>query len=424
MENWLIRLYTIGLLGIATYGWLGLVTLWFYWRYRHASYPVPDLTADETELPFVTVQLPMFNERFVVERIVTAATKLQYPRNRFEIQIVDDSTDDTTDVAAELVRRFQAQGFDIKLLHRTNRSGYKAGALKAAVDQAKGEYLALFDADFSPEPDFLLQTVPHFMQQPRLGVIQVRWAHLNPDESSLTRAQAIAIDKHFTTEQTVRHRADLFPKFNGSGGIWRRACLEDAGGWQTDTVCEDLCLSTRAMLRGWQFRYLDHVTAPAELPSTILSYKSQQARWAKGSLQCLTKFFWSILTSPHHRLTARLYAVVAMGAHLSQRAFFAVAAAANSDDCARHQAVAAAVGVDNSRVDAPAAVCGGAVGALSQLAQAAAPFAQFDCDNDGLVGQSVAGDFGGYHRPNPPQKPRIHPYPQRQTHPRPLQNQA
>ncbi len=322
MQFWFLPLYVLALLGIGVYGLLGLITLWYFWRFRHDDEQSPAVgLPNSAELPFVTVQLPMFNERYVVERIVTAVTKLDYPRDRFEIQIVDDSTDDTTRVATDLIRRFRAQGFDIKLLHRSDRSGYKAGALKAAVHQAKGEYLALFDADFSPNPDFLKQTVAYFLDQPQLGVIQARWSHLNADHSTLTQAQAIAIDKHFATEQRVRHRAELFPKFNGSGGIWRRSCLLDAGGWATDTVCEDLCLSTRAMLRGWRFRYLNDVAAPAELPSTILSYKSQQARWAKGSVQCLAKYFRPILFSPQHRLTARLYALAAMGAHLANALF-------------------------------------------------------------------------------------------------------
>jgi cellulose synthase/poly-beta-1,6-N-acetylglucosamine synthase-like glycosyltransferase len=187
--------------------------------------------------------------------------------------------------------------------------------LQSALKKATGDYIAVFDADFQPQPDFLLQTTPHFLDRSRLGMIQTRWGHLNDGDTTLTGAQAIAIDKHFAMEQTVRHRANLFPKFNGSAGVWRRACLEDAGGWEADTVCEDLCLSTRAVLNGWEFRFLNDVVAPAELPATISAYKNQQSRWAKGSTQCLFKFGPAILTSRQHSLTARLYAVLAMAGY-------------------------------------------------------------------------------------------------------------
>ncbi|MCZ7665723.1 MAG: glycosyltransferase [Chloroflexi bacterium] len=197
--------------------------------------------------------------------------------------------------------------------------GYKAGALSAALPLAQGEFIAIFDADFEPQPDFLQKTIPYFVNEPSLGMIQARWGHLNADQSPLTAAQAIALDKHFAMEQTVRHRANMYPKFNGAGGVWRRTCMEDAGGWQADTVCEDLDLSTRAILKGWQFRFLNDVTAPAELPTSMTAYKSQQARWAKGSTQCLAKFGWQILRDRQHSLRARLYALITMaayGAHL------------------------------------------------------------------------------------------------------------
>ena len=315
MSVWFARFYVLVLSGMAVYGCLGLVTLFFYWRHRNDSFPTPKVR--EAELPTVTVQLPIYNEQFVLERLVTAACSLDYPIDKLEIQIVDDSTDQTTSAAQSLVERFQEQGLNIQLIHRTNRVGYKAGALEEALADATGEFVAVFDADFSPEPHFLRQTIPHFIDEPELGMIQARWGHLNVKDSALTRAQAIALDKHFAMEQTVRHRADMFPKFNGSGGIWRRSCIEAVGGWQADTVCEDLCLSTRAILDGWQFRFLADVTAPAELPNTIAAYKNQQARWAKGSLQCLIKFFWSIVTSKQHRLVARIYAVLAMSGYFA-----------------------------------------------------------------------------------------------------------
>ena len=231
--------------------------------------------------------------------------------------MLDDSTDDTTERAAALVARYQSEGLDIGLLHRERRDGYKAGALAAGLAAARGDFLAIFDADFRPEPDFLLQTVPLFLDEPELGVVQARWGHLNAHSSLLTAAQALALDKHFVVEQTVRHRADLFPKFNGTAGVWRRTCLEDSGGWHDDTVCEDLCVSTRAVLSGWRFRFLPNVVAPAELPSTASAYKSQQARWAKGSMQCLLKYGRSILTSHNQSRTARLYALLTMSAYVS-----------------------------------------------------------------------------------------------------------
>ena len=265
----------------------------------------------------MTVQLPIYNERYVVEQLITAVACLRYPRDRLQIQVLDDSTDDTTERAAALVARYQSEGLDIGLLHRERRDGYKAGALAAGLAAARGDFLAIFDADFRPEPDFLLQTVPLFLDEPELGVVQARWGHLNAHSSLLTAALALALDIHFVVEQTVRHRADLFPKFNGTAGVWRRTCLEDSGGWHDDTVCEDLCVSTRAVLSGWRFRFLPNVVAPAELPSTASAYKSQQARWAKGSMQCLLKYGRSILTSHNQSRTARLYALLTMSAYVS-----------------------------------------------------------------------------------------------------------
>jgi len=313
LTNWLVLLYVLALSALSLYGMLGLFTLWLYRRHRHETYPAPPVARDD--LPPVTVQLPLYNERYVVERLIRAAASLDYPAGRLQIQVVDDSTDETTARAADLVDAYRAQGVDITLLHREERAGYKAGALAAALQRARGEFIAIFDADFRPEADFLTRTIPHFFDSPDLGMIQARWGHLNAGDSPLTAAQALALDKHFVVEQTVRHRADLFPKFNGTAGIWRRACVKDAGGWQSDTVCEDLCLSTRAQLKGWQFRFLPEVVAPAELPASISAYKNQQARWAKGSTQCLLKFGQPILASRRHSLRGRLYALLTMGAY-------------------------------------------------------------------------------------------------------------
>jgi cellulose synthase/poly-beta-1,6-N-acetylglucosamine synthase-like glycosyltransferase len=310
---WLAGIYIGSVLGISVFGMLGIVTFWFYLKHRHDSFPCPEV--QEGDLPKVTVQLPIYNERFVLERLIKSAANLDYPVDKFQIQVLDDSTDDTTDIASKLVETYKVQGLDIQLLHRNERPGFKAGALQEAMIHASGEYIAVFDADFMPNPTFLRQTIPHFLDEPTLGMIQTRWGHMNRSESMLTAAQTIALDKHFAMEQTVRHRANLFPKFNGSAGIWRRQCLVEAGGWEDDTVCEDLCLSTRAVLKGWCFRYLNQVVAPAELPRTISAYKNQQSRWAKGSTQCLVKFGPSIAASKRHPLVARAYALLSMAGY-------------------------------------------------------------------------------------------------------------
>lgn len=310
---WLSSIYIMAAAGIALFGLLGLVTLFYYWRYRHDTYPCPPIP--DADLPQVTVQLPIYNERFVISRLIDAAVHLEYPRDKLQIQVIDDSVDDTTEIARAIVNMYLDQGVNIELLHRRHRNGYKAGALEDALMHATGDFIAVFDADFQPQSDFLRQTVPHLLGEPDLGMVQTRWGHLNPFESQLTAAQTIALDKHFAMEQTVRHRARLFPKFNGSAGVWRRRCLVDAGGWEADTVCEDLCLSTRAILKGWQFRFLNEVVSPAELPTTISAYKNQQSRWAKGSTQCLVKFGPKILTNRKQSLVARLYALLSMSAY-------------------------------------------------------------------------------------------------------------
>jgi cellulose synthase/poly-beta-1,6-N-acetylglucosamine synthase-like glycosyltransferase len=313
IAGWLSAIYLLSAAALSVYGLLGLVTLGAYGKHRHRRFACT--RPPQHSLPPVTVQLPLYNERYVVGQLIAAAVRLDYPRDRLQIQVIDDSNDDTTQIVTALVARYRQRGINICLLHRNSRHGFKAGALAAALATATGELIAIFDADFRPEPDFLQRTVPHFLSDSRLAMVQTRWGHLNAAASVLTAAQAIALDKHFAMEQTVRHRADWFPKFNGTAGIWRRESLEDAGGWQDDTVCEDLCLSTRAILKGWRFRYLNDVVAPAELPGTILAYKNQQARWAKGSSQCLLKYGPHILGSRQHSLAARLYAVVAMSAY-------------------------------------------------------------------------------------------------------------
>ena len=313
MSDILAWIYIVAVALLSVYGLLGIFTLLLYWQHKDEEFSLP--TVSTRELPSVTVQLPIFNERYVVERLIQSAVQLDYPPERLQIQVIDDSSDDTSEIAARLVAHFQGHNVNIKHVRRMHREGYKAGALAVAIDQAEGEFLAIFDADFQPQPDFLMKTIPHFLSSPEMGMIQARWGHLNAEDSSLTAAQSIALDKHFVMEQTVRHRANLFPKFNGAAGVWRRECVDDAGGWLNDTVCEDLCLSTRAVLRGWQFRFLPDVIAPSELPDSITAYKNQQARWAKGSIQCLNKYSSDILRDRKYSITARLYALVSMSAY-------------------------------------------------------------------------------------------------------------
>ena len=267
---------------------------------------------DASDLPMVTVQLPVFNERFVVGRLLHAVTQLDWPADRLEIQLLDDSTDDTTDICRELVHHYRREtGLDIVYLHRPHRDGFKAGALEAGMQVATGELIAIFDADFVPAADFLRRTVP-FFAEPRVGMVQTRWGHFNAEWSLLTRMQAIAIDGHFGIEQAARRGAGLYLNFNGTAGVWRRACIDDAGGWQHDTLTEDLDLSYRAQLRGWQMEFAPAVEAPAELPDTVAAFKSQQRRWAKGCSQTLRKLGWRVERAPLPLFT-RLQALLHLG---------------------------------------------------------------------------------------------------------------
>ena len=259
--------------------------------------------------PRVTIQLPIFNEKYTVERLLEAVTALDYPRDRLQIQVLDDSTDDTTDLVRELVAKHAANGVNIQLLHRTDRKGYKAGALGEGMKQATGEFIGIFDADFVPPPDWLKKTIPQFRNQ-RLGCLQTRWGHTNRGYNSLTRAEAMGIDGHFLVEQTARSKHDFFLNFNGTAGLWRRACIEDAGGWQWDTLTEDLDLSYRAQMRGWKIDYLPDVVVPAELPSEVEAYKKQQFRWAKGSFQVVRKMLPQVFGNSRLPLRVRLMALL------------------------------------------------------------------------------------------------------------------
>jgi cellulose synthase/poly-beta-1,6-N-acetylglucosamine synthase-like glycosyltransferase len=250
----------------------------------------------QANLPHVTVQLPIYNELHTVERLLGASAALDYPPDRLEIQLLDDSTDATRAVASQAVARLQRQGVDVVHIKRSDRAGYKAGALAAGLDTATGDLIAIFDADFVPPPDFLKRVVPQF-QDPVVGCVQTRWGHLNRDYSAFTRTQALGVDGHFVVEQTARSRAGLFINFNGTAGVWRRACIDDAGGWQGDTLTEDLDLSYRAQLRGWRIDYIPDIVVPAELPAQISAFKQQQARWAQGSIQTAIKLLGPLLRS-------------------------------------------------------------------------------------------------------------------------------
>ena len=315
MASILIGIHIAAVAGLAFYGLLGLFALWQYGRHRDDKSLLPLVSWDE--LPTATVQLPIFNEREVIGRLINATAALNYPADRLQIQVLDDSTDDTTHIAANAVAYYAAHGVNIIMHHRDNRRGFKAGALQEALDTASGEMIAIFDADFVPPQDFLLQTIPYLQVNSKLGAVQARWGHLNDQESPLTAAQAIALDKHFAIEQLMRHRANLFPKFNGAAGVWRKTAIRDVGGWQNDTVCEDLCLSTRAVLKGWQFHFAPDVVAPAELPATISAYKTQQSRWTTGATQCLVKYAPAIWRAGDQTKTARLYALLSMSAYMT-----------------------------------------------------------------------------------------------------------
>jgi cellulose synthase/poly-beta-1,6-N-acetylglucosamine synthase-like glycosyltransferase len=267
---------------------LGVRRLWLVWLYRRGHRAPAPPTSEIGDFPLVTVQLPIYNERYVVRRLLRAVAALEWPRGRLEIQVLDDSTDDTAEIAAEEVARLRRTGIDVVHLHRPVRDGYKAGALAWGLERARGDLLLIFDADFVPEPDLLRRIAPRF-RNPRVGMVQVRWEHLNADHSLLARVQAIALDGHFVVEHEARSRHGLFFNFNGTAGMWRRACIESAGGWQHDTLTEDLDLSYRAQLLGWKFEYLTDVTCPSELPVDMRSFKSQQFRWMKGSAQVAKK---------------------------------------------------------------------------------------------------------------------------------------
>ena len=290
----LSTLYIILLLLVATFGFHRWILVYLYYKHRKNA---PRAAATFSDLPCVTIQLPMYNELYVAQRVIASTCVIDYPKDKLQIQVLDDSTDETTRIASETVQQFAARGYNIIYLHRTNRCGFKAGALDEGLRVATGQFVAIFDADFIPRPDILLNTIHHFTD-PAVGMVQVRWDHLNRQHSLLTRVQAILLDAHFMIEHTARNRSGRFMNFNGTAGLWRRSCIEDGGGWQHDTLTEDLDLSYRCQMKGWRFVYLPDITSPAELPPEINAFKQQQFRWTKGAIQTARKMLPAILRSP------------------------------------------------------------------------------------------------------------------------------
>lgn len=290
IEKLVLLAYLFILTILCIFGIQAAVLVYYYRKSRHKKTAKID---HMDELPKVTVQLPIFNEKYVARRLIEACSRLDYPLDRLEIQVLDDSTDETLQISSEIVEEKRSMGLNIKLIHRIDRTGYKAGALREGLEQAGGDFIAIFDADFVPERDFLTNTIPYFVNA-GIGLVQTRWTHLNDDYSVVTKAEALALDAHFKIEQNARYRSGFFMNFNGTGGIWRKSCIYDAGNWQDDTITEDFDLSYRAQLRGWKFVFLEDVVSPAELPSEIHALKSQQYRWTKGAIETARKLLPSV----------------------------------------------------------------------------------------------------------------------------------
>lgn len=308
----LIGVYGIAMLFIFLYGLAQADLLWKYWKRPKISRSPENLPL--SDLPKITVQLPVYNERYVVERLIDAVAKFNYPRELLEIQLLDDSTDETSSIIKKRITLYPDINF--QYIHRQDRQGFKAGALREGLAKTTGEYIAIFDADFVPHPDFIMETIAHF-QDPRVGMVQSRWTHLNEDYSIFTRLQAFALDAHFTVEQTGRNLQQAFINFNGTGGIWRKSCIIDAGNWQDDTLTEDLDLSYRAQQKGWKFVFREDIESPAELPPVMSAIKSQQFRWTKGGAECAAKHLKNVLKD-HHSLAKKWHA----SAHLLNSVLF------------------------------------------------------------------------------------------------------
>lgn len=288
-----MTIYTFALVMVSIYGIHRYVLVYLYYRHRRKAHK-PHGRFEE--LPHVTVQLPMYNEKYVAARIIEKTCQLDWPKDKLQIQVLDDSVDETVEIASAAVERAKAKGFDIEFVHRPDRTGYKAGALANGLKTAKGEFITIFDADFIPNPSILVESIDYFTD-PKVCAVQSRWEHINRDDSLLTRTQAICLDGHFTIEHVARNRSGRFMAFNGTAGTWRKSAILDSGGWQYDTLTEDMDLSLRAQLRGWKFIYLPELTAPAEVPPEMNAFKAQQFRWTKGGAQTAMKMLPRILLS-------------------------------------------------------------------------------------------------------------------------------
>ncbi len=293
MDTIIIVLYLVALTILGIYGAHRGNLLMLYLRHRHRK-TNPEREFSEEDLPKVTIQLPMFNEMYVVDRLLEGVAAIDYPKDKMHIQVLDDSTDETVNIARAKVDELQERGFDAEYIHRVDRTGYKAGALENGLKTAKGEFIMVFDADFVPERDIIRKLI-HYFTDEKVGMVQARWGHINRDYSLLTKCQSMMLDGHFIIEHIARNRSGRFFNFNGTAGMWRKSTIEDAGGWEHDTVTEDMDLSFRAQLKGWKFIYVPDALAPAELPCEMNSFKTQQFRWAKGSAQTTKKLLWTVL---------------------------------------------------------------------------------------------------------------------------------
>lgn len=306
----ILAVYSIALLLIFFYSLAQLNLLVNYLGNKRQNETAPKFNLlDPKEIPYVTIQLPVYNEEYVMDRLLDNIAKIEYPKSKLEIQVLDDSTDDTVIDTAKHVEALRSTGLDITHIRRENRQGFKAGALKEGLEIAKGEFVAIFDADFLPDSDWLKKTVIYF-KDPEIGVVQTRWGHINRDYSTLTKIQAFALDAHFTLEQVGRNSKGHFINFNGTAGIWRKECILDAGNWEGDTLTEDLDLSYRAQLKNWKFKYLEDVETPAELPVVISAARSQQFRWNKGGAENFRKSVWSVLSAKNISFKTKFHGVM------------------------------------------------------------------------------------------------------------------
>ena len=310
LQSIIIVVYTIALVLIFMYALAQLNLLFSYLAAQNKKDTSETFDfSNPDEVPFVTIQLPVYNEMYVMDRLLENIALIDYPKDKLEIQVLDDSTDETVKTTFEHVQKLKQTGLDIKHICRTDRSGFKAGALKEGLKIAKGEYIAIFDADFLPHPNWLKKTIPYFKDE-HIGVVQTRWGHINRNYSTLTKIQAFALDAHFTLEQVGRSSKGHFINFNGTAGVWRKTCIIDAGNWEGDTLTEDLDLSYRAQLKNWKFKYLEDVETPAELPVVISAARSQQFRWNKGGAENFRKMLWRVLKAKNISSKTKVHGVL------------------------------------------------------------------------------------------------------------------